>query len=183
MVIDIIGGVVLAFLLIAAFFKVAEYLWNKYHGRERQTRRRDDTAHLSHYFTRKYGTITFPNGDTKDVTYDERVDKKDGRTFLKINTPECFSVSQQFRSGRPALSSEKTPPEDEQMFSLSNIRGIEVRRTDDMVAGVSVDVEHKEERYGEDGSWSHEHTYFDRHEDHEVGIWYESEWKAHISDD
>lgn len=170
----IIGGSVV--VLLAAGFALKRWATGETTSKERVTV--EETANLSHYFTRKHATVTFPDGSEENVVYDERRDD-DNRITLRQYSDDCFKVRRRFRSGAPMLKKQSVPEEDTRMFSLSNIRGIDIDRTDEMVAGAEVEVEREKEVW-ENGSRFTQYTSFNRRGDHEVGIWYKGEWLAHI---
>lgn len=173
----IIGGSVV--VLLAAGFAAKRWVTGDSIASEYPKQITEEgTAHVSHYFERKHATVTYPDGSEERVVYDERSDKEN-RIILRRFSEECFEVRSSWNNGRPTMSKQSVPEEDTRMFSLANVRGIDIDRTDEMVAGAEVEVEReKEER--ESGNKYTTYTRFDKHEDHEVGIWYKGEWKAHI---
>lgn len=167
---------VAAVVLIAAVFALKRWATGETSSKERVTV--EETANITHYFTRKHATITFPDGSEKSVVYDERSDKEN-RVILLRYSEDCFTVRPKYRSGSPMLKKQSVLEEDTRMFSLSNIRGIDIDRTDEMVAVAEVEVE-REEEVREDGSRFTQYTSFNRRGDYEVSIWWKGEWLAHI---
>lgn len=142
---------------------------------ERKTEIKERT--LTRGFTVYDATITFPNGDTENVSYT----KADyGDDVLKIFDPDADDYGAYREVGysrnRLQLHINYNKP---RRFSMSNIRDIDVTSEREMIAVAEVDAEVQYKRESEDDDWEETGNVHlaSGGDDPDVTVWTKEEWE------
>lgn len=143
-----------------------------------ETRTVDTEFTLKHTFTRAHTLVTYPNGDTEKIIYDNFAENSDNRIVTELFEEKCFTVDRDWGiNNRPTLEGPNVPTENTRMFSLANVRDMDTEWTEDLVAVAQVEVTKHQKSNG--NRWRTTKYEWDWKDDYDVEIWVESEWEAH----
>jgi hypothetical protein len=167
--IDVVFGV-LALLVVA---------WSVYHivrkvrdalTADPEARTLNTEIELTDEFTRTEAEVTFPDGDTETVVYDHRIDQ-DERIELGQYDERSWMVVQKslhYSSGGTKIEPCGPPDDLKEMYSLANVRSIDVTETTEMEAAVTVSV--KKSQTKRHDRWNTDHVSFDRHTNYDIEV-------------
>jgi hypothetical protein len=144
-----IGGLMAAaitLLLLSKYFR-------KKRENSKETREIEKERTVKRKFTRTYATLTFIDGETREITYDDR-ENVQNNPFTKFITftPDCFFViAKDFSTGpiKPRVSLNKA---NVRQINLSNVKEFEIKETEQYIAEADIELVIEQERV-RDSHW------------------------------